>query len=139
MCGDDRKEDVHSRNDKLRLSAYLLQVGNLEMTFELKTYFIYILASKPRGVLYIGFTSDLVVRVVQHRLEEFDGFTKRYFIKRLVYYESFADPSMGITREKQLKKWNREWKIKLIEKHNPEWLDLYQHGEILPLPNERQD
>jgi len=111
-------------------------MGNLNMTFELKTYFVYILASKPRGVLYIGFTGDLILRVSQHRQEEFEGFTKRYFVKRLVYYESFEDPSSGITREKQLKKWNRSWKIALIEKHNPDWLDLYKNDVILPLPIE---
>ena len=104
------------------------------MTFMVKRYFIYILASKMRGVLYIGFTSDLSIRVSQHKHEELEGFTKRYFVKRLVYYEMFEDPSSGIEREKQLKKWNRAWKIKLIEKHNPEWLDLFKDGEILPLP-----
>jgi putative endonuclease len=104
------------------------------MTDELKTYSVYILASKPHGVLYIGFTGDLTLRISQHRLEEAEGFAKRYFVKRLVYYELFADPSEGIMREKQLKKWNRGWKIKLIEKHNLEWLNLYNDGEILPLP-----
>ena len=73
------------------------------MTYEVKTYFVYILASKRRGVLYIGFTSDLNVRISQHRLEEMRGFTKMYFIKRLVYYEMFADPSEGINREKRIK------------------------------------
>ncbi|MBN1398812.1 MAG: GIY-YIG nuclease family protein [Bacteroidetes bacterium] len=107
------------------------------MTFELKTYAVYILASKPYGVLYTGFTGDLLPRVQQHKQEEYEGFTKRYFVKRLVYYELFEDPSAAIRREKQIKKWNREWKIKLIEKHNPEWLDLYDDDiGILPLPVE---
>jgi putative endonuclease len=106
------------------------------MTRVPKTYYVYILASKRGGVLYIGFTGSLASRVYQHKLEFVDGFTKRYHVKRLVYYEMFGDPLSGIKREKQLKKWNRAWKIHLIEKHNPEWKDLYQDGEILPLPKE---
>lgn len=101
---------------------------------EEKVYSVYILASKPKGVLYIGFTSRLVDRVYQHRSEEIEGFTKRYHVHRLVYYEMFNEPMAGIQREKQLKKWNREWKIRMIEKHNPEWKDLYEDGEILALP-----
>ena len=111
----------------------MLQSGILIMVYEVRTYFVYILASKRRGVLYIGFTSDLNIRVSQHRLEEMEGFTKKYFVKHLVYYEMFANPSSGIEREKRLKKWNREWKIRLIEKHNPEWQDLFLNGNILPL------
>jgi putative endonuclease len=106
------------------------------MSYEIKIYHVYILASKPRGVLYTGFTSELAIRVSQHINEEYDGFTKRYFVKRLVYYEMFEDPSVGIRREKQLKRWKRDWKIRLIEKHNPEWIELFKDGEILPLPIE---
>jgi len=106
------------------------------MTHGEKTYCTYILASKPHGVLYIGFTGDLASRVYQHKHEELEGFTKRYHAKHLVYYEAFCDPLPGIEREKQLKKWNRAWKIHLIEKHNPDWRDLYEDGEILPLPFE---
>jgi putative endonuclease len=106
------------------------------LSFEIKTYFTYILASKPTGVLYIGFTGDLGIRMYQHINEEFEGFTKRYFVHQLVYYELFEDPLEGIKREKQLKKWKRDWKIRLIEKHNPEWLDLFKDGEIRPLPIE---
>lgn len=101
-----------------------------------KTYSVYILASKRDGVLYIGFTGNLSARVYQHKVGEYEGFTKRYHVKRLVYYEDFDDPWSGIEREKQLKKWNRAWKIHLIEKHNPQWMDLYEDGEILPLPVE---
>jgi putative endonuclease len=72
--------------------------------------------------------------MAQHVNEEFDGFTKKYFVKRLVYYEIHEDPSQGIKREKQLKKWKRDWKIRLIIHYNPEWKDLYYDGEILPLP-----
>jgi putative endonuclease len=106
------------------------------MTYGKKTCCTYILASKPHGVLYIGFTGNLASRVYQHKHEELGGFTKRYNVKQLVYYELSDNPISGIQREKQLKKWNRAWKIHLIEKHNPEWRDLYEDGEILPLPIE---
>jgi putative endonuclease len=101
-----------------------------------KTYLVYILASKPHGVLYIGFTGEPVSRMYQHKREARDGFTKRYHVKRLVYYELFNDPLLAIQREKQLKKWNRAWKIRLIEKHNPQWIDLCEDGTILPLPKQ---
>lgn len=103
------------------------------MTAE-KLYCVYMLASKPRGVLYTGFTSNLPVRTFQHKEGVYEGFTRRYWVKRLVYYEIFSDPYTAIHREKQLKKWNRDWKIKLIEKHNPDWKDLYEDGSIIPLP-----
>lgn len=106
------------------------------MTSQEKTYCVYFLASKPRGVLYIGFTGNLVARIAQHRNEEIEGFTNRYHVHRLVYYETVGNPTSAIEREKQLKKWNRAWKIRLIEEHNPEWKDLFIDGEILPLPIE---
>jgi putative endonuclease len=100
-------------------------------------FFVYILANKKNGTLYIGFTYDLEVRVYQHKHEEYESFTKRYHIHRLVYYEIFEDADAAIDREKQLKKWNRGWKLRLIEKHNPGWKELYaSDGSILPLPNE---
>lgn len=86
--------------------------------------FVYILASGRHGTLYIGVTSDLPGRLYQHREELTGGFTKRYGVKRLVYYEIFEDISEAIGREKRLKKWNRDWKIRLIEEANPEWSDL---------------
>ena len=91
-----------------------------------KHYFVYILASKKEGTLYIGITNDLHKRIFQHRNKLVDGFTKKYAIENLVYYEIFTDSIAAITREKQLKKWNRSWKIELIEKNNPEWNDLYE-------------
>ena len=105
--------------------------------YELKKYYAYILASKPNGILYIGFSGDLVYRMHQHFNEEYEGFTKRYFIKQLVYFEMFEDPNEGIKREKCLKKWKRKWKIELIEKYNPKWINLFKDGEILPLPVEK--
>lgn len=90
-----------------------------------KAYYVYILASKRNGTLYIGVTSDIVRRVGQHRERLIDGFTQRYDIKRLVWFETHEDVKAAITREKQLKKWNRSWKIKLIQAGNPDWRDLY--------------
>src|SRR3990172_8601061 len=86
---------------------------------------VYILASKRNGTLYIGVTSDLVKRVWQHKNDVVEGFTKKYGVHTLVYYELHASMNEAITREKQLKKWNRAWKIALIEKQNPEWVDLW--------------
>lgn len=90
-----------------------------------KSSFIYILTNKKDGVLYIGVTSSLIRRIGQHKAKEVEGFTKQYHVDKLIYYEIFDYIGTAITREKQLKKWKREWKIKLIEKFNPEWKDLY--------------
>ncbi|MBI4209492.1 MAG: GIY-YIG nuclease family protein [Deltaproteobacteria bacterium] len=90
---------------------------------------VYILASKRNGTLYIGVTSDLPKRVWEHRNDEVEGFTKRYGVHRLVYYELHEDMESAIRREKQVKKWNRAWKLEWIEKQNPEWRDLWE--EIL--------
>jgi putative endonuclease len=90
----------------------------------MKSFFVYIMASKKDGVLYIGFTSDLRKRVWEHRNSVVDGFTKKYFVHRLVYYEQTENVRSAIEREKRLKKWNRSWKIRLIEEKNPEWVDL---------------
>lgn len=89
-----------------------------------KKYYVYIISSYKKA-LYIGFTSDLKRRVCEHKEGLVDGFTKRYKIKYLVYYEIYDDPSNAIIREKQLKNWRREKKIVLINKMNPEWKDLY--------------
>ena len=86
---------------------------------------VYILASKRNGTLYIGVTSDLVKRVWQHRSDLVEGFTKRYGVHMLVYYELHTSMREAIRREKQVKKWNRAWKIELIEKENPHWRDLW--------------
>jgi putative endonuclease len=91
----------------------------------MKQYYVYILASKKYGVLYIGVTSDLINRAWEHKNNFVDGFTKKYFVHKLVYFEMTTDVESAIKREKQLKKWHRQWKIDLIEKDNPEWLDLH--------------
>ena len=82
------------------------------------------MASKKNGTLYIGITSNLLQRVEQHKSKSIEGFTKKYNVNMLVYYEYTTDPESAIQREKAIKKWNRKWKMKLIEKENPEWKDL---------------
>ena len=91
----------------------------------MRTPAVYILASRPNGVLYIGVTSNLVQRVWGHRNDLVEGFTKRYRVHRLVWYEVHGSMESAIGREKALKKWNRPWKIELIERTNPTWTDLY--------------
>jgi putative endonuclease len=88
-------------------------------------YFVYILASKRNGTLYIGTTSNLTRRVYEHKNDLVCGFTKKYNIRSLVYYEVTDDMGSALAREKQLKKWRRSWKIALIETQNPGWRDLY--------------
>lgn len=90
-----------------------------------KRFFVYILSSRRNGTLYIGVTSDLVGRVWAHKEGLVEGFTKKYQVKQLVYVEEYEDAQSAIAREKQLKKWNRSWKIELIEEQNPRWADLY--------------
>ena len=90
-----------------------------------KQYCVYILASSKNGVLYVGVTSDLIARIYQHRANLVAGFTAKYFVHKLVYYELHADIYEAIKREKQIKKWERSWKIRLLEESNPEWKDLY--------------
>ncbi len=90
-----------------------------------KFYYVYIMASKRNGTLYIGVTNDLMRRVYEHKHNLLEGFTKKYHIHMLVYYESTVDIRSAIEREKQLKWWHRAWKIELIESVNPEWKDLY--------------
>jgi putative endonuclease len=86
---------------------------------------VYIMASRKHGTLYVGVTSDLLNRGAQHRAGEIDGFTRRYGVKRLVWYEWHDGIEAAIHREKRLKKFSREWKINLIERDNPDWNDLY--------------
>jgi putative endonuclease len=89
------------------------------------SYYIYILASRTGGTLYVGITNDLIRRVYEHKSKSTDSFTEKYDVAKLVYFEQFDDPENAIKREKRLKKWSRAWKISLIEKDNPDWDDLY--------------
>jgi len=90
-----------------------------------KEYFVYILASFRNGTLYIGVTNNLLRRVSEHKSGTIKGFTQKYNVKMLVYYESTNNITTAIAREKQMKKWNRKWKLKLIEEFNPNWEDLF--------------
>ena len=90
----------------------------------MKTYYVYILANKRNRTLYIGITNDLVRRISEHKSGMIEGFTKKYSIDKLVYYESTTDVNEAIAREKRLKKWKRQWKIDLIENSNQDWQDL---------------
>ncbi len=88
-------------------------------------YYVYMLASKKDGVLYIGVTNDLIRRVYEHKTNAVKSFTSRYNVHLLVWFEIYDDPLTAITREKELKKWRRDWKVALIEANNSEWHDLY--------------
>ncbi|PVB60276.1 GIY-YIG nuclease family protein [Labrenzia sp. 011] len=89
-------------------------------------FFVYILANRTRGTLYTGVTNDLARRVYEHREKTASGFTRRYGVTRLVYYETYETPDAAIAREKRLKRWPRAWKIQAIESFNPQWRDLYE-------------
>jgi putative endonuclease len=88
-------------------------------------YHVYLLASDRNGTLYVGVTNDLVRRVHEHKSKDHRGFTKQYDVTRLVWFETYDDPENAIVREKEIKKWRRAWKLRLIEESNPQWLDLY--------------
>jgi putative endonuclease len=90
-----------------------------------ENFYVYILASGRRGTLYIGVTSNLTKRIYEHKSGLVDGFTKKYDVHRLVYYEVARGAEGALLRERQMKRWNRAWKLRLIEEHNPEWADLY--------------
>lgn len=92
----------------------------------MSTHFVYILASKRNGTLYVGVTNDLLKRVYEHKNDFVEGFTKKYGVHRLVYYEQCEDFDTALQREKRIKEWKRKWKIELIEQGNPEWKDLYE-------------
>jgi putative endonuclease len=88
-------------------------------------YFVYMLASKPYGTLYTGVSNDIIKRVREHKEGILPGFTKKYDVKTLVWYETHADIHEAIAREKKIKRWRRDWKISMIEENNPRWADLY--------------
>jgi len=96
------------------------------LTSRMKSYWVYLLASRPRGTLYVGVTNDLIRRIYEHREGLIDGFTKEHGVKMLVYYEQHAIAIAGIQREKNLKHWPRKWKIDLIRSLNSDWRDLWE-------------
>jgi putative endonuclease len=87
--------------------------------------FVYLMASRKGGTLYLGVTLDLIRRVYQHKTKATPGFTSRYAVDRLVWFEAYDDPATAITREKEIKKWRRDWKIRLVQEANRDWRDLY--------------
>lgn len=87
--------------------------------------YVYVVTNRKQGTLYVGATTDLLARIWQHKSGVVDGFTKKYGLDRLVYFEAFEDIQMAVQRERQIKKWKRAWKIGIIEEKNPEWHDLY--------------
>jgi len=103
----------------------------------MKQYYVYIMASKRNGTLYIGLTNNLLRRIYEHKNDIIEGFTKKYSVHNLVYYERHNDVNRAINREKQMKKWERQWKINLIQKTNPQWKDLYHelYGHNGPPPS----
>ncbi len=100
------------------------RTGGIQNKME-NTYYTYIMASQRNGTLYVGVTSDLIRRVYEHKNDLAEGFTKKYQVHRLVYFEQHEDVNQAIRREKRLKEWPREWKLALIEIDNPTWRDLY--------------
>jgi putative endonuclease len=100
-------------------------VDNNERGIKMKIYYIYILASQRNGALYVGVTSNLIRRIWEHKNKLVAGFTSKYNVDKLVYFEEFDNIGYAIQREKRLKEWPRKWKLKLIEQENPNWLDLY--------------
>jgi putative endonuclease len=88
-------------------------------------YYVYLTASRKHGTLYLGVTNNLIRRIHEHKTKAVPGFTSQYSVVRLVWFECYDDPTSAITREKDIKKWRRDWKIRLIEEQNPDWLDLY--------------
>jgi putative endonuclease len=92
---------------------------------EARVFYVYLLASKPYGTLYVGVTSDLLKRIFEHKSKAVPGFTSRYRVDKLVWFKAHETPEVAIRREKQIKEWRRNWKIQLIERENPRWMDLY--------------
>jgi putative endonuclease len=105
--------------------AGLVPAIHVLQTAPMRLGYVYFLTNRPNGILYVGVTSDLVRRVYEHRTGVIDGFTRRYSLKRLVYFEIFDDIQTAIQREHNIKHWSRAWKVRLILANNPDWLDLY--------------
>ena len=111
----------------MRVTASFSGLTGESRIYMVKSFYVYILASQRNGTLYIDVTSDLIKRVWEHKNKLAEGFTEKYNVSRLVYYEQFLGAEQAIRREKRLKKYNRKWKLDIIEKVNPEWKDLYEN------------
>jgi putative endonuclease len=108
------------------IKTRLRRFSQFRIIFAMKKYYVYILASQRNGTLYLGVTNNLLRRVDEHKNDLNEGFTKKYGVHQLVYFEEHDRAEPAIEREKQIKKWNREWKLNLIERFNPEWKDLFE-------------
>ena len=111
--------------------VYLTHFKGLNVKVRSKNYYVYILTNKKNEVFYVGVTNSVIIRTYQHKIKQQQSFTKKYNLNKLVYFEEYTDIKEAISREKTLKKWQRDWKIQLIEKHNPSWNDLYEQSDFL--------
>ena len=118
--------EVFTKSPSTILTAGLDPVIFIRSNWGMASGFCYIMTNKPRGVLYVGVTKDLARRVYEHQTGAIEGFTNRYALKRLVYYEEYPMVMDAVQREKNIKHWSRQWKIELIEKSNPDWKDLFE-------------
>jgi putative endonuclease len=123
--GKRRRLGILNRHRGYGFSDVQLHIGESITPVFVMPYYVYLLASKKHGTLYLGVTNDIVRRGHEHRTKAVDGFTSRYGIDKLVWFEIYDDAATAIAREKELKKWRRDWKIRLIEDQNPGWVDLY--------------
>lgn len=117
-------EQCHTELDSVSIQSLLSIHSSIQKTL-LNHYYVYILASKKNGTIYIGITNDIVRRVYEHKNKVNKGFTNKYNVNLLVYFENHSDVNQAIELEKQLKNWHRQWKVDLIEKDNPHWKDLF--------------
>lgn len=120
-----RKENFRLPGLRAGIQIYIFFISS-PYTCGMKTGYVYILASKENGTLYIGVTSDLKKRIWEHRTSAVEGFTSKYKVHTLVYYEQTENIESAIAREKNLKNWQRKWKLELVNRFNPEWKDLYE-------------
>ncbi len=112
------------RQAVLNLIQYRFGIYLLSGAIEMKQYYVYILTNKTNKVLYVGVTNNLIRRMYEHKNKLVDGFTKKYNLMKLIHFEATNDIHSALVREKQLKNWHRDWKIKMINEHNPDWKDL---------------
>jgi putative endonuclease len=125
---------IHSRANAVSASGFIIVIPgrrvaaspeSITTDVSYMSYYVYLLASRKYGTLYLGVTNDLVRRVYEHKSRTTAGFTSKYGVDRLVWFETYDDPQTAIEREKEIKKWRRNWKIRLIEEENLDWRDLY--------------
>ena len=117
---------IYLKKSIISLSHSRSPLAGIQERVSMKCFYVYILCSKRNGTLYTGVTSDLIKRIYEHKNNLVEGFTNKYAVHRLVWYELHESVEAAVAREKQIKRWRRDWKIRLIEKSNPGWDDLYE-------------